>query len=375
MPVGSRPRCGQAALAQLTAPSSIAFEHVLWPLVQRANVLLDTTVDQHALENLTESARNCLILMLLRDLSGLCAPALYERFSQARKTSSLIKAEGGNGAGASCYEQFVVDMKSDGFRRLFEGKPVLLRLIAVVVRQWIDSTRDFVLRLNADLPIITRTILQSADAGQAVIIEGDRSDRHNGGRSVFIVGFKDGSRVVYKPKDLRVDAAWHTLVSRLSGTPGSPVELKSARTLACDGYGWTEFVDHTGCADQSSFGRFFRRAGAWLALFHCFAATDMHQENIIACGEHPVPIDLEMILQASVMEAVQDPEEQAAVAAMEVLSGSVMSIGLLPAYGRAPNNSVFAMGGMTSEWGAKSMLSWSDINSDAMRPVIIREAG
>ena len=48
--------------------------------------------------------------------------------------------------------------------------------------------------------------------------------------------------------------------------------------------------------------RFFRRAGAWLALFHCFAASDMHQENMIAAGDHPVPIDLETILQATAEE-------------------------------------------------------------------------
>ena len=53
------------------------------------------------------------------------------------------------------------------------------------------------------------------------------------------------------------------------------------------------------CVDRQGFQRFFRRAGAWLALFHCFVSVDMHQENIIAVGEHPVPIDLEMILQAA----------------------------------------------------------------------------
>jgi class II lanthipeptide synthase len=353
-----------------------AFEHLLWPLVQRAEALLRTTVNSQALTNLTQSARDCLVLMLSRDISNLCATALYERFSKARKIDqpSSHTAEGENLAGTSCYNQFVTDMKLGGFRQLFESKPVLLRLIAIIVRQWIDSTREFILRLNADLPMINRIVLQSAGTGPVVMIEGDRSDRHNGGRSVFIIVFEDGSRVVYKPKDLRVDASWHALVNRLNGAPGSPVELKSARTLARDGYGWTEFIDHTGCLDQDAFRRFFRRAGAWLALFHCFAATDMHQENVIASGEHPVPIDLEMILQESQIDVIQDLEEQASAAAMEVLSGSVMSVGLLPAYGRAPDNSIFAMGGMTSGWDAKSKLSWKEINSDAMRPVIVKQA-
>jgi lantibiotic modifying enzyme len=100
---------------------------------------------------------------------------------------------------------------------------------------------------------------------------------------------------------LRLDAAWYTLVERLNRT-GAPDELRAVRTIVRDGYGWTEFIDHFGCEDADAAKRFFRRAGAWLALFHCFAASDMHQENMIAAGDHPVPIDLEMILQATADE-------------------------------------------------------------------------
>jgi type 2 lantibiotic biosynthesis protein LanM len=361
------PRIGDAA--------PYAFEHLLWPLVQRADALLGAAVDPRALARLTEAARGRFVLMLLKELSGLCAPAFYELFAQARKKDqpSSQPAARPNGASTSRYDRFVADMKSGDFRQLFESKPVLLRLMTVVTRQWIDTASEFITRLNADLAAISRTILQSGDAGPVVMIEGDRSDRHNGGRSVLIVGFEDGSRVVYKPKNLQIDAAWLALVERLNATVGAPAELKAARTAARDGYGWTEFVDHTGCADQDGCRQFFRRAGAWLALFHCFAATDMHQENIIAAGDHPVPIDLEMILQGVEKDAVQEPEEQAAAAAREMLSQSVMMVGLLPAYGRSPNNAIFAMGGLTSQWDVKSRVGWHDINSDAMRPAIVKE--
>ena len=113
--------------------------------------------------------------------------------------------------------------------------------------------------------------------------------------------------------------------------------------------------------------RFFRRAGAWLALFHCFAATDMHQENMIAAGDHPVPIDLEMILQAPPRNQTRS-RGAGFEAAMETIANSVMTVGLLPAYGRSPDNKIFAIGGMTSDWNSKTKLRWSDINSDKMRP-------
>jgi type 2 lantibiotic biosynthesis protein LanM len=222
--------------------------------------------------------------------------------------------------------------------------------------------------LDADLAMIRRDLLNSSTHSAIAEIDGELSDPHNGGRSVQLIRFEDGSRLVYKPKDLRIDATWHALVERLNGAD-PPVELKPVRVAARDGYGWTEFIGHAGCADGKGYQRFFRRAGAWLALFHCFAAVDMHQENMIAAGDHPVPIDLEMMLQAaSEQRTTHAPEEEAFAIAGEKIANSVSMIGLLPAYGRTPDNDVFAIGGMVPNQSFNKKLVWTNINTDAMRP-------
>ena len=354
-----------------------AFEHLFTPVVEQAEALLWSDINARVFDNLNESARACLRLSLLKELSSLSTPAIYERFVLARKASGTppAAAKPQQEAGTSRYDQFVAEMKAGGFRRLFEDKPVLLRLIASVTRQWIDTSREFVLRLDADLATIRRAILHVGADSRVAKIEGDLSDPHNSGHSVQIVSFEDGSRIVYKPKDLRLDVAWYALVERLNRAE-PPLELKAVRTISRDGYGWTEFIDHAGCADQEGCQRFFRRAGAWLALFHCFAANDMHQENMIAAGDHPVPIDLETILQAPAEEhKAQDPEAQAFDAAMETVANSVMMVGLLPAYGRSPDNNVFAIGGMTADWNSKTKVKWNNINSDEMRPAKSKEVG
>ena len=357
---------GPANGAKPTSPlggEPCAFEELLLPLVTQAEARLWQGLDAAAAGNLNEAARARLSLGLLRELSALAAPALYERFAKARN------------ADAARYDQFIATMRSDGLRRLFEDKPVLLRLLATLVRQWIDTSGELVSRLAADLPTIRRGLLQPGAAGRIAVIERDLSDPHNGGRSVQMIRFEDGARVVYKPKDLRLDVAWHGLIARLNRAD-PPVALKAVRPIARDGYGWTEFIDHTPCAAQDGFAQFFRRAGAWLALFHVFAATDMHQENLIACGDHPVPIDLETILQPSADEhKVREPEGEAHNAAMDVIANSVMTVGLLPAYGRSVDNNVFAMGGMTADWGARTVIRWNAINSDAMRPAKATEPG
>jgi type 2 lantibiotic biosynthesis protein LanM len=354
-----------------------AFEHLFTPVVERAEARLWSGIDARAFDNLNESARACRRLSLLKQLSGLCTAALYERFAKARTTGELPAdtAQPRQATGTSHYDQFVAEMKAGGFRRLFEEKPVLLRLMATLTRQWIETSREFVVRLDADLPAIRRNILQTGAASRVAMIEDNLSDPHNNGHSVLIVGFEDGARIVYKPKDLRLDVVWHALIERLNRAD-PPIALKAVRALARDGYGWTEFIDHTGCANQDGCERFFRRAGAWLALLHLFATTDMHQENMIAAGDHPVLIDLETILQPTAEEhKIQDPEGQAFDAAMEIVGNSVMMVGLLPAYGRSVDNNVFAMGGMTSDWNSRTVLTWTNINSDAMRPAKSKEEG
>ena len=370
-----RPTADGKPLVALAPGEPCAFEHLFTPVIAQAEELLWTGIGAGAFGNLNESARAGLRHSLLKGLSGLCAAALYERFDKARKAGapSPAAANAPHGAGAR-YEEFVAAMKAGGFRRLFEDKPVLLRLIAALTRQWIDASRELVLRLDADLAAIRRDILRSANRSRVAGIEGDLSDPHNGGRSVQIVRFEDGSRIVYKPKDLRLDAAWHDLIARLNRA-AAPVALNAMGVIARDGYGWTEFLDHAAGTDREGCDRFFRRAGAWLALFHCFAATDMHQENMIAAGDHPVPIDLEMILQATAEERkAQDAEGQAFDAASEVIANSVLTVGLLPAYGRSADNNIFAVGAMTSDQSAKIKLKWNDINSDKMRPVKAKEA-
>lgn len=373
-PPAAPPKAAPAEAApEATPPEPCAFEHLFTALADAAEAKLQSGVAARALDNLNERARALLRRSLLKQLSDLATPAVYEAFAAARKAVPVTPDPAK--PGTALYDKFVADMKAGGWRSLFTEKPVLLRLLAVLTRQWIDSTREFVLRLDADLETV-RSVFFAAGAGSRVdAVEGDFSDPHNEGRSVKIVTFEDGTRVVYKPKDLRLDAAWYALVERLNGA-APPLDLKAARAIACDGYGWSEFVAHDACTDEDGFARFFRRAGAWLALLHCFAANDMHQENMIACGEQPVPIDLETILQASAQaHTTPDAADEAYAAATDIVANSVMTVGLLPAYGRGIDDNVFAVGGMTADWNSKIKLTWSDINSDGMRPAKTKETG
>jgi type 2 lantibiotic biosynthesis protein LanM len=357
-----------------TAGEPQAFEHVLAPVVEAAQKLLWSGLPPDAARNLTQTGVATLGYSLIQRLSDLSAPAFYNCFASSmaagaecrRSTDSADRRTDG---GSTRYNQFVAEMRDTGLRRLFETKPVLLRLIASVTRQWIETTREFITRLHADLPRIREQLLCTPAESLVTHVAGGLGDLHNFGRSVQLVHFADGSRILYKPKDLRLDALWASVVERLNAS-APPIDLRAARVLAGEGYGWSEFIDYTECSDRRGFESFFRRGGAWLCLFHIFVGCDMHEENMIAAGDHPVPIDLEMILQAAETgDETAIAETYALELARRKIADSVIMTGLLPSYARSPENMVFAHGGMLNHQYQTTDRSWENINTDSMKRV------
>jgi lantibiotic modifying enzyme len=78
----------------------------------------------------------------------------------------------------------------------------------------------------------------------------------------------------------------------------APLELLCPRCvpIAADA-GFVQWLDDPGATlSESGLRRFHRRLGALIALAYALNATDLHLDNVLAVGEHPVLIDLEMLL-------------------------------------------------------------------------------
>ena len=318
------------------ASTELPFDDAFAPLVDAAERRLESATT--AIRHLADDAREELRELLFRELCSLCVPVLYEQFDVDRD-----------------YDRFIAELHGGRFAELFAAKPVLLRLLATVTRQWLEASCEFLTRLDTDFPDATVTV-----------VRGGLSDRHHGGRQAMLVGFETGTTLIYKPKDLRTDIAWHALVNRLNRR--APIRLRAAKAIAGAGYGWSEYIVHTGCRDITGFATYFRRAGAWLALFHCFAASDVHQENLIAAADHPVPVDLETLFQPSEPSAPGDLAE-ARDAARAVVADSVLATGLLPSHLRAPDNGSHLVGGIAPRDDGNSRVEWRQVNTAAMHPV------
>jgi type 2 lantibiotic biosynthesis protein LanM len=358
---------GYAISLQAAGPSQ-PFESLFFGSVAEAERRRDAMLPAGALARVEDGVRWSIAHELLTDAAKLCGMAIYENFAVCRKE---WQKEPGPATSDTTryYDRFLGEMRRAGLRRLFDTKPVLLRLLASVVRQWIDTSAEFLRRLDADVETVRLALLGRNTMSPVCSLSSGLSDPHNFGRSVYVVRFADGGAVVYKPKDLTVDTHWAALIAWLNARK-PPIDLRAVRVTSCDGYGWCEFIEHADCADRAMAERFFRRAGALLCLSHLVAGSDMHEENVIATGEDPIAIDLEMMFQATDPGAATGaPAMRALETAQKRLTDSVLTTGLLPAFLMTPETAMVAIGGLNDgKTGKPREIAWAPINTDAMTP-------
>ncbi|MEM8963378.1 MAG: type 2 lanthipeptide synthetase LanM family protein, partial [Acidobacteriota bacterium] len=127
--------------------------------------------------------------------------------------------------------------------------------------------------------------------------------------------------------------------------------------------GWVEFIDASPCEDEAQIRRFYLRQGGYLAILYILRANDIHFENLIAIGEHPVIIDLEAILQPG------PPREDSAEP--DPLQDSIIRVGLLPVRTwqneSSPGLDVSALGGAAGQMSPRPEASWAKSGTDHMR--------
>ena len=175
--------------------------------------------------------------------------------------------------------------------------PVLARLLTLACDNWQAAALELLGRLAGDRDAFLQEFHQGRDSGLLVDIQVGDADVHDGHREVIILLFEDGFRVVYKPRSLSLDRAFHGLVCWFNERGLSP-SLRSPAVLCRDGYGWAEFIAYRPADGAAELQVFYQRAGALACVAYVMGASDLHSGNVIAHGSYPVVIDLETFLNA-----------------------------------------------------------------------------
>lgn len=210
---------------------------------------------------------------------------------------------------------------------ILQEYPVLARLIATTITQWVGSVSEFVCRLLADTPAIRSAFSIEPNLRTIRVINTSAGDKHRGGRCVFIITFESGDRLVYKPKSVDVDVCFQKLLDWLNGIGVKP-GYRPLNILPRDNYGWMEFIEARACRSVEGVERFYQRQGGYLALLYALGGIDIHYENLIAAGEFPMLIDLETLFKPQIH--ARKESASADVLAIDALNNSVIATGLLP---------------------------------------------
>ena len=352
-----------------TKQVTLPFENIFFNLVNESLGVLKASISSKALRNFSNAAIDDISYQLLKTLSNFLTPYLFERFSKHIQLANKKTKGTSTTKRNKNYKEYVAFMiNNKGIINSFTEKPVMLRMIATITRQWIITNEELISRIEADQSEINKKFKLKLNTSNNVSkIIGDLSDPHNSGHTVQILELHDRNKFVYKPKDCGLDFKFAELIEKLNSEKGS-LKLRIPKIISKESYGWSEHIDHNPLDQSEDESLFFKRAGAWLSLFHNFSGTDMHFENIIACKNHPVPIDIEMILQGSFSEHLSGQKERKSIDLANTKSiNSVMSVGILPAYLKASDNQMIDIGGLSHRLHQPPTNKCIDINTDAMK--------
>jgi lantibiotic modifying enzyme len=288
----------------------------------------------------------------------LAAEATYRVFAQQRA------------AGVS-FDDFVRTTRASRYENLFQSFPALARAVAILISHWIQTTTIFLARLRYDLTDI-RELLGSANLEFPVqSIKAGLSDRHEGGFQAAILEFSPDARVVYKPKDMSLEAALPG-VNQWLEVADSPLRLRFPRSVVKESYGWAEFINQSPCRSAAEVQRYWYQAGVLLCLAYVLNTRDLLVDNLVACGSDPVPIDLEAFFQSEMQSVNNYGKVPESGLPEHRRKSSVIDVGLLPIWLISGIDAVCDLSGLAGNKelvAGLSRVGWQDVNSDRMQPI------
>lgn len=296
---------------------------------------------------------------IIRDLSSRCAPTMAALLHLARIENKLL-----GGGSRENYFFFIGKIFPDPEyqRKVYHHFPPLARTIANILLLWIDQANELLERIHRDKENIEKTFSPGKSLGGVASLSPSLSDHHLGNRSVYLIEFDNGLKLIYKPKSLALDRAYNELIAKLE------LGLRTYQILDQKEYGWVEFIETLPCESEEELKLYFERLGMLISFMYIMEGTDCHYENVLASGSEPVLIDLESLFHPTVKQAVENPE-------LTVWNDSVFRTGFLPSFGLAAQKrmDISPLSAEEEQVLPNTVAEWQDINTDQMQFAFVKK--
>jgi len=229
-------------------------------------------------------------------------------------------------------------------REIYSLYPELYKEVIRFIANMAKALLEVICRFEEDKQEINDCFFASNKCNRLLRIGGGDSDSHNDGRKVYILELDNDECLVYKPRSMKIDAVYGQFVQWISNN--IDVSYRWNKVIDKKEYGWSEWVEQKTCDSHEELERYYLRNGILICVSYLLGSEDVHYENLIAHGEYPIIIDLEMgIGSRGYVSPGSDLTETE-----RIYHESVLQTGLLPLYtwnehGEGVNVSAISGGG------------------------------
>lgn len=236
----------------------------------------------------SENVRESLLKVLFSRLEGVSIRVLIREMKVLKDENKLSGSDTHKE-----YEYYVNHYLTQGEYRgeILKKYKALTWILYCQMKNFQSFIREFEAHLKDDRDEIADVFFEGNALGQIAELKLGASDAHFGGRTVVRVTWFDGQVLYYKPRSMRNDQMYQEIYTWLAGE--CHMEGYTYKILDKGRHGWCEAVLSGDCTNEDQVKRYFYRLGLQLFICYLFSVKDMHFENILACGEHPVLVDLE----------------------------------------------------------------------------------
>lgn len=355
----------------LTPPEGLELSIVCMPFVRPAAVAIHQQLNVLTTEGIiADSAAGA----IFGDLANSLWHSLFTIVSRsmvmelaAAKSTGLLQGE----TEAERYGFFVDCLADEDFAlSILEECPALYLLVETCAQNWLGAVGDLLVRLSDDFTLIEDHVFNGSAPGAINRIGLSHGDRHRHGRSVAIIDFMSGRKLVYKPRSLAADMGFADFTDWFNAKAGERL-LASVSSLDCGDHGWCAFVDPQPVQTYADLETYYSRLGALLAVARILGLSDLHAENLIAAGAWPTIIDLETLFHPPVRALKsKEPTSPAKSLLLETLDRSVLASGLLPIRAdRGTGDDELDLAGMSDSAGQRTPFEtpyWNKTGTDEM---------
>jgi len=275
---------------------------------------------------------------------------LFLSFSIYREDKENSNKHQQNGIYNSYSEVFWVSL----FKQFFLTYPIAGKILVQTINNTLSFYKEIIANLSLDIDHINNICNCGTKVTIADITLG-LSEPHNGSKSVCILEFSDGNKIVYKPRSLQPEVETRVFLQKLLNS-GSPLlfTIMESRDLGC--HGWQSYIAPSECLTLQEVQAYFECVGASMFLLRVFGASDIHQENLIPNRAQMVILDLETAIQAPFSWDTGHPP--AVSKAFKQLFETVYRAHMLPVTIRTATDGLMRVGGLyeniskfEEEWG------------------------